>query len=212
MAAELSPKASVSADPEPEKPAAFTPRQSQSLLAALLVLTFYNGLLDQTRTCIRRQHDGQRCSLGIAAAEVSGLSVAALYRPLAALLSARQSAESSATPWRPSSRLRLILSAGIIEALLIFAAAVSAIRFDMRSSTPTHQLYAMIVLTALSMELRNATVRQLRVADITTTVPTLTLTGLVADSFVARGRLAASSPSSLCSWAHYLVLTCCAME
>jgi hypothetical protein len=65
MAAELSPKASVSADPEPEKPAAFTPRQSQSLLAALLVLTFYNGLLDRTRTCIRRQHDGQRCSLGI---------------------------------------------------------------------------------------------------------------------------------------------------
>ena len=99
--------------------------------------------------------------LAFAAAEVSGLSVTALYRPLAALLSARQSAESSAPPWRPSSRLRLILSAGIIEALLIFAAAVSAIRFDMRSSAPTHQLHAMIVLTALSMGLRNATVRQL---------------------------------------------------
>ena len=153
--------------------------------------------------------------LAFAAAEVSGLSVTALYRPLAALLSARQSAESSAPPWRPSSRLRLILSAGIIEALLIFAAAVSAIRFDMRSSAPTHQLYAMIVLTALSMGLRNATVRQL-VCRYHDTVPTLTLTGLGADrpspEAVTRGRLAASSPSSLCSWAHYLVLTCCAVE
>ena len=125
--------------------------------------------------------------LAFAATEVSGLSVTALYRLLAALLSARQSAESSAPAWRPGSRRRLILSAGIIEALLIFAAAVSAIGFDMRSSAPVHQLYAMIILTALSMGLRNATVRQLRVADITTTVPTLTLTGLAADSSVAGG-------------------------
>ncbi len=57
----------------------------------------------------------------------------------------------------------------------------------MRSSAPVHQLYAMIILTALSMGLRNATVRQLRVADIKTTVPTLTLTGLAADSSFAGG-------------------------
>jgi hypothetical protein len=37
------------------------------------------------------------------------------------------------------------------------------------------------------MGLRNATVRQLRVADVTTTVLTLTLTGLAADSSVAGG-------------------------
>ena len=186
-----------------------------------MVLTFNTGLIDAVsyiglgRVFVANM-TGNVVLLAFAAAEVSGLSVTALYRLLAAFLSARQSAESSAPPWRPSSRRRLILSAGIIEALLIFAAAVSAIRFDMRSSAPTHQLYAMIVLTALSMGLRNATVRQLRVADITTTVPTLTLTGLAADrpspEAVTRGRLAASSPSSLCSWAHYLVLTCCAVE
>ena len=131
-----------------------------------MVLTFNTGLIDAVsyiglgRVFVANM-TGNVVLLAFAAAEVSGLSVTALYRPLAALLSARQSAESSAPPWRPSSRLRLILSAGIIEALLIFAAAVSAIRFDMRSSAPTHQLYAMIVLTALSMGLRNATVRQL---------------------------------------------------
>jgi uncharacterized membrane protein YoaK (UPF0700 family) len=72
-------------------------------------------------------------------------------------------------------------------AILIFATAVSAIGFDMRSSAPMHQLHEMIILTALLMGLRNATVRQLRVADITTTVLTLTLTCLASDSSVAGG-------------------------
>jgi hypothetical protein len=51
----------------------------------------------------------------------------------------------------------------------------------------------MIVLTAIAMGLRNATVRSLRVPDLTTTVLTLTLTGLAADSPVAGG----NSPRAL---------------
>jgi hypothetical protein len=42
-------------------------------------------------------------------------------------------------------------------------------------------------LTALAMGLRNATVRRLAVPDLTTTVLTLTLTGLAADSSLAGG-------------------------
>lgn len=45
----------------------------------------------------------------------------------------------------------------------------------------------MIVLTALAMGLRNATVRRLAVPDLTTTVLTRTLTGVAADSSVAGG-------------------------
>ena len=46
----------------------------------------------------------------------------------------------------------------------------------------------MIVLTALAMGLRNATVRRLAVPDLTTTaVLTQTLTGVAADSSVAGG-------------------------
>lgn len=45
----------------------------------------------------------------------------------------------------------------------------------------------MIVLTAIAMGLRNATVRKLAVADMTTTVLTLTLTGIAADSSLAGG-------------------------
>jgi uncharacterized membrane protein YoaK (UPF0700 family) len=81
----------------------------------------------------------------------------------------------------------LIIVAGTFEAFLIFAAALASIGFDLQASAPLEQLYAMIVLTSLSMGLRNATVRQLHVADITTTVLTLTLTDLAADSSVAGG-------------------------
>jgi uncharacterized membrane protein YoaK (UPF0700 family) len=47
--------------------------------------------------------------------------------------------------------------------------------------------YQVIVLTAMAMGLRNAVVRRLAVPDLTTTVLTLTLTGLAADSGLAGG-------------------------
>jgi uncharacterized membrane protein YoaK (UPF0700 family) len=63
-----------------------------------------------------------------------------------------------------------------IEALLLAVAAVSP-----------GGAYAAIMLTALAMGLRNACVRKIGVADLTTTVLTLTVTGLAADSRVAGG-------------------------
>lgn len=47
--------------------------------------------------------------------------------------------------------------------------------------------YTLIVLLALAMGVQNATARRLGVADLTTTVLTLTLTGLAADSALAGG-------------------------
>ena len=47
--------------------------------------------------------------------------------------------------------------------------------------------YALVVLLALAMGLQNATARALGVPDATTTVLTLTLTGLAADSRLAKG-------------------------
>ena len=48
--------------------------------------------------------------------------------------------------------------------------------------------YVVIGLLAAGLGLQNATVRRLAVADVTTTVLTLTLTGLAADSWLAGGR------------------------
>ena len=178
---------------EQEKTAAApTARQTKSLLLALMVLTFNTGLIDAVsyiglgRVFVANM-TGNVVLLAFAAAGVSGLSVTRALSSLGGFLVGATIGGKLGTSLAAGSRRRLILSAGIVEALLIFAAAVSAIGFDMRSSAPAHQLYAMIVSTALSMGLRNATVRQLGVADVTTTVLTLTLTGLAADSPVAGG-------------------------
>ena len=48
--------------------------------------------------------------------------------------------------------------------------------------------YVVIGLLAAALGLQNATVRRLAVADVTTTVLTLTVTGLAADSWLAGGR------------------------
>ena len=47
--------------------------------------------------------------------------------------------------------------------------------------------YVVIALLAAALGLQNATVRRLAIADVTTTVLTLTLTGLAADSWLAGG-------------------------
>ena len=47
--------------------------------------------------------------------------------------------------------------------------------------------YVVIALLAFAMGVRNATVRRLAVPDLTTTVLTMTLTGLAADSCLAGG-------------------------
>ncbi|MEP7342131.1 MAG: DUF1275 family protein [Acidobacteriota bacterium] len=74
-----------------------------------------------------------------------------------------------------------------LPAALLLAAALASIGLAIGSATPPNHLYVVIVLTAVAMGLRNATVRRLAVPDLTTTVQTLTLTGLAADSFLAGG-------------------------
>lgn len=57
---------------------------------------------------------------------------------------------------------------------------------DADALAPVGRLYALIAVTAVAMGLRNATIRHLAVPDLTT-VLTLTLTGLAADSSLAGG-------------------------
>jgi uncharacterized membrane protein YoaK (UPF0700 family) len=63
--------------------------------------------------------------------------------------------------------------------LLALSAALAAVN--------PFQPYAVIASTAVAMGLRVAVVRKLGVADLTTTVLTLTITGLAADSHLAGG-------------------------
>ena len=75
--------------------------------------------------------------------------------------------------------------ATLIQLTLVTAAlTVSAIAGNHAGAASR---YALIALLALGMGIQNATARRLGVADLTTTVLTLTLTGIAADSRLAGG-------------------------
>jgi len=73
------------------------------------------------------------------------------------------------------------------EAALFLAATAVALGYRSGLSNEPTRLHTVIVLTGLAMGIRNATVRKLALPDLTTTVLTLTLTGLAADSALAGG-------------------------
>ena len=73
-----------------------------------------------------------------------------------------------------------VASALAIEVTLLVGAAVLAAVIDVRPNTASGD--GVIALLALGMGVRNATVRRVAVPDLTTTVLTMTLTGLAADS------------------------------
>ncbi len=54
--------------------------------------------------------------------------------------------------------------------------------------TPTGYRYGLIVSLAVAMGIQNASARKLAVADLTTTVLTLTITGIAADSVILGGK------------------------
>ena len=76
-------------------------------------------------------------------------------------------------------------AASMEAALLAVAVALAAL-----SPSPVTGVYryALIVVMAVAMGVQNATARRLAVPDLTTTVLTLTITGIAADSMIARGR------------------------
>jgi uncharacterized membrane protein YoaK (UPF0700 family) len=74
-----------------------------------------------------------------------------------------------------------------LDAALLLAGAGAALGLRSSAGEDSVPLFAVITLTAIAMGLRNATVRRLAVADLTTTVLTLTITGLAADSSLACG-------------------------
>ncbi len=78
---------------------------------------------------------------------------------------------------------RLVAVALAIEVCLIALAAVLAAAVAVHAGKLSGDV--LIALMALAMGVRNATVRRIGVPDLTTTVLTLTLTGLAADSRLA---------------------------
>jgi uncharacterized membrane protein YoaK (UPF0700 family) len=125
--------------------------------------------------------------LGFAAAGAPGFRIAPYLAAIAAFLVGAAIAGRTGRAHAGRPLRRWLMIAALIEAALLWIAAVVAIGFDVASQSPGASLFAIIALTGLAMGFRNATIRQLKVPDLTTTVLTLTLTGLAADSSLAGG-------------------------
>ena len=151
---------------------ASSPTNEKTIPHALLGMTAVTGLVDAVRFLSRLV--------------VSGLSIARSLTALlaflvGAILGGRVMARATA-----DSQIRFAAQAFLLEVAFLFAASFcGGYRGDLLENS--FQPFALIALTALAMGTRNAAVRKLAIPDLTTTVLTLTITGIGADSSVANG-------------------------
>ena len=159
------------------------------LSAVLVTLTVVTGLVDAV-SYLALGHvfvanmTGNVVFLGFAVAGAPGLSAPAALAALAAFLvgavaGGRIAIRSGEHRGRQLRSAMTVAVASVLLAVLLAAILGQPVPQDAR--------YALIVPLAIAMGIQNATARRLAVPDLTTTVLTLTLTGIAADSRLAGG-------------------------
>jgi uncharacterized membrane protein YoaK (UPF0700 family) len=171
---------------------ASSPTTKKTILYALLGMTAVTGLVDAVSflslgRVFTANMTGNIVLLAFATAHVSGLSIARSLTALlaflvGAILGGRVMARASA-----DSQIRFAAQAFLLEGAFLFAASFCGIGYRSDLVEDSFQPFALIALTALAMGTRNAAVRKLAIPDLTTTVLTLTITGIGADSSLANG-------------------------
>ena len=150
--------------------------------AILVAMTAVTGVVDAVSYLalghvFTANMTGNIVLLGFALTGAGGLSIARSSVALAAFLAGAVAGGRVALGF---SNRHWVSRAILMEvALLAVSAALALI-----NPLPA---YAVIASTAVAMGLRNAVVRKLGVPDLTTTVLTLTITGLAADSRIGGG-------------------------
>jgi uncharacterized membrane protein YoaK (UPF0700 family) len=152
------------------------------MFASLALLTFLTGLVDAASVLglghiFTANMTGNVVFLGFRLAGEGDLSIVASMCALGAFLVGAMIGGRAA---RHPGRFRVVIG---VEAALLLLATLVAITQGYGGATRN----ILIALLAGAMGLQNAAVRRLGVADMTTTVLTLTLTGLAADSRLAAG-------------------------
>lgn len=156
----------------------------------LLVLSVTTGLIDAISVLglgkvFTANMTGNVVFLGFAAGGAQGFQPLPLALALASFLGGALCAGRMANRFRGRPLRHWLVPVAVVESLLIWVSAIIALPGG-AVVTGSAQL-AMILALGLAMGLRNGTVRRLGVADLTTTVLTMTLTGLAADSGLAGG-------------------------
>jgi uncharacterized membrane protein YoaK (UPF0700 family) len=150
----------------------------------LVAMTVVTGLVDAFSYLVLghvfvANMTGNVVFLAFAVAGAPGFSFSAVVVALAAFgLGALAEAALGSRLGR--HRARLLSATAALQALLLGAAVVLAAVAE--SPIPTSYRYGLIVVLATSMGAQNAIARRLAVPDLTTTVLTLTITGIAADS------------------------------
>jgi uncharacterized membrane protein YoaK (UPF0700 family) len=156
----------------------------------LLAMTVVTGVVDAVSflalgRVFTANMTGNLVLIGFAFAGAPGISISRSAVALVAFLSGAILGGRMA--FDESSGQRWADQGFVLEALLLGAGALTAIGIGSGTAANPLQLHAVIASTAVAMGLRNAIVRKLAVPDMTTTVLTLTITGLAADSSLAGG-------------------------
>ncbi len=158
----------------------------------LLLLSLTTGLVDAASVLglgkvFTANMTGNVVFLGFALVGTPGFVVAPFLVALAAFMGGALIAGRIGKSLGKHSLRHWLLTAAVIEAALLWSSAAVALHFDVAGQSPRWALYAIVAGTAIAMGFRNATIRQLKVPDLTTTVLTLTITGIAADSTLAGG-------------------------
>jgi uncharacterized membrane protein YoaK (UPF0700 family) len=161
-------------------------------LSVLLVLTFTTGIVDAVSVLgfghiFTANMTGNIVFLGFALAGAPGFSIERSFAALLAFLCGALAGGRMANQMASQAAARWAGQALIIESVSLFCAGLTMLWLAKPAQVDSAPFLLAISLTAIAMGFRNATVRKLAVPDLTTTVLTLTLTGLAADSHLAGG-------------------------
>jgi uncharacterized membrane protein YoaK (UPF0700 family) len=158
------------------------------VLRILLGLTLLSGLVDAVcylglGHVFTANMTGNIVILGFAAAGAPGFSVPASLTSLLLFLVGAVAGGRISKHISPRSR-RLSLAVSCEAA---FVAAAALVAFLAPTVATGWARYTVIAMLAFAMGIRNSVIRHLAIPDMTTTVLTLTLTGLAADSPLGGG-------------------------
>lgn len=158
----------------------------------LLCITATTGIVDAVSILglghvFTANMTGNVVFLGFAFAGSPGFSVARSSMALLVFLLGAASGGRLAAGMVARPTQQWIATAFGIDGVMLLVSALTAAALLEPSAINSPPAYAVLGLTAFAMGIRNATVRKLGVADLTTTVLTLTITGLAADSSLAGG-------------------------
>ncbi len=153
----------------------------------LISMTLVTGLVDAFSYLVLghvfvANMTGNVVFLGFALAGAPGFSVGASLAAMAAF-AVGALAGGWLGAWHGDHRGRLHSSAAAVQAVFLAIAVVLAAA---GSLSPGYR-YGLIAALGISMGLQNASARKLAVPDLTTTVLTLTITGIAADSALGAG-------------------------